>query len=130
MEENKTTFASIDEYILQFPQDVQAILQTLRKTIQEAAPDAKEKISYQMPAFTLNNRILIYFAAYKKHIGLYTIVSALEEFKHELSEYKVSKGTIQFPLEKPIPYALISRIVKLKADENTKNAKDKLNKGK
>jgi uncharacterized protein YdhG (YjbR/CyaY superfamily) len=129
MEDKKTTYESIDEYILQFPSEVQEILEKLRRVIKESAPDAKEKISYQMPAFVLNGN-LVYFAAYKKHIGFYPTPSGINAFKNELSEYKGGKGTVQFPIEKPLPYELISRIVKFRAAENKKKAEDKLKKNK
>ena len=129
MEENKITFKSIDEYILQFPPEVQEILKTLRKVIKESAPDAEEKISYQMPTFALHGN-LVHFAAYKNHIGFYPAPSGIDAFKHELSEYKSSKGAVQFPLEKPLPYELISEIVKFRVAENIKKAEDKLKKKK
>jgi uncharacterized protein YdhG (YjbR/CyaY superfamily) len=111
MEGNKVVFKSIDEYILQFPPEIQEILETLRKVIKESAPEAEEKISYQMPTFVLHGN-LVHFAAYKNHIGFYPTPSGIDEFKEELSEYKGAKGSIQFPIEKPLPYELISKIVK------------------
>jgi uncharacterized protein YdhG (YjbR/CyaY superfamily) len=125
MEENKINYKTIDEYILQFPPEVQEILKTLRKVIKEAAPDAQEKISYQMPAFVLHGN-LVYFAAFKNHIGFYPTSSGIAAFTHELSEYKGGKGSVQFPIKKPLPYELISRIVKFRAAENIKRAEDKL----
>lgn len=124
MEGNKAAFESIDDYIATFPTEVQEILKTLRQFIREAAPDAKEKISYQMPAFVLHGN-LVYFAAYKKHIGFYPGASGVEAFKAELSEYKGAKGSVQFPLEKPLPYELISRIVTFRIAENIKKAEAK-----
>ncbi|HEY5583825.1 MAG TPA: DUF1801 domain-containing protein [Ruminiclostridium sp.] len=129
MEENKITFKSIDEYILQFPLEVQEILKTLRKVIKDSAPDAEEKISYQMPTFVLHGN-LVHFAAWKKHIGFYPTSSVADVFKHELAEYKGAKGTVQFPIEKPLPYELISEIVKFRVAENIKKAEGKLNKKK
>ncbi|MCQ6279386.1 iron chaperone [Bacillus sp. EB600] len=129
MEGNKITYKTIDEYILQFPPEVQKILEKVRETIKESAPDAEEKISYQMPAFALHGN-LVYFAAFKKHIGFYPTSSGITAFKHELSEYKGGKGTIQFPLGKPIPYELISKIVKFRVAENVKKAEDQLKKRK
>ena len=129
MEENKITSKSIDEYILQFPPEVQEILKTLRKVIKESAPDAEEKISYQMPTFVLHGN-LVHFAAYKNHIGFYPTPSGIDAFKHELSEYKGAKGSVQFPIEKPLPYELISKIVKFRVAENIKKAEDKLKKKK
>lgn len=115
--EEKKTFQSIDEYIMAFHTDVQEILINLRKVIQESAPDAQEKISYQMPTFTLHGN-LVHFAAMKNHIGFYPAPSAIEAFKNELSAYKWSKGAVQFPLNKPIPYELIRKIVKFRVEEN------------
>ncbi|AGF57203.1 iron chaperone [Clostridium saccharoperbutylacetonicum] len=125
MKENKTTYQSIDEYILQFSPDIQEMLKMLRKVIKEAAPDAEEKISWGMPAFTLHGS-LVYFAAHKNHIGFYPAPSGIEAFKQELSEYKAAKGSVQFPITKPLPYELISKIVRFRVAENTKNKKDKL----
>jgi uncharacterized protein YdhG (YjbR/CyaY superfamily) len=129
MENNKHTFESIDEYILNFPPETQEILTTLRKVIQESAPDAKEKISYQMPTFELHGN-LVHFAAYKNHIGFYPAPRGIEAFKEELSEYKGAKGSVQFPIDKPLPYELISRIVKFRAVENLKKAEGKMSKKK
>jgi len=129
MEENKTTAKSIDDYIFSFPPEIQEILNMLRKVIKESAPDAKEKISYKMPTFELHGN-LVHFAAYKNHIGFYPAPSGIEAFKEELSEYKGAKGSIQFPIEKPLPYLLISRIVKFRVAENIKQAEGKLKKKK
>ena len=109
--------ADIDEYIEDFPANVQKILQRIRKTIQKAAPDATEVISYQMPAFKLN-RVLVYFAGYQNHISLYPAPRGAAEFKKELAEYAGGKGTVQFPLDQPVPYDLITRIVKYRVEEN------------
>jgi len=119
MEAKKDKPATIDEYIAQFPEDVQHIMQKIRAVIKEAAPDAVEKISYQMPAFYLNGN-LVYFSAFKHHIGFYPIPSGIEAFKQELSAYKRAKGSVQFPLDKPIPYDLIRKIVKYRVAENLK----------
>jgi uncharacterized protein YdhG (YjbR/CyaY superfamily) len=119
MEGKKSQPTTIDEYIAQFPEDVQQILNKIRAVIKETAPDAVEKISYQMPAFYLNGG-LAWFAAYKHHIGFYPRPSGIEEFKEELSAYKGNKGTIQFPLDKPIPYDLIRKIVRYRIAENNK----------
>ncbi|MCO1601188.1 iron chaperone [Desulfosporosinus nitroreducens] len=129
MEAKKTAYESIDDYILKFPPEIQEILKILRKVIQDSAPDAKEKISYQMPTFFLQGN-LVHFAAYKNHIGFYPAPSGIEAFKEELSEYKLSKGSIQFPIEKPLPYQLISEIVKFRVIENIKRAESKLKKTK
>jgi uncharacterized protein YdhG (YjbR/CyaY superfamily) len=115
---------TIDDYIAGFPGDVQQILQQIRQTIRQAAPDAQEKISYQMPAFTLKGN-LVYFGAFKNHIGFYPIPSGIEAFKKELSAYEQGKGSVQFPLDKPIPYDLISRIVKFRVQENLAKAEAK-----
>lgn len=115
----------IDEYIAGFPNDVQAILEKIRLTIRKAAPEAGEKISYQIPTFTLEGSYLVYFAAFKKHIGLYPVPRGNERFKDELSAYEGGKGTVRFPLDKPIPYSLITRIVKFRAKENLERAKAK-----
>jgi len=124
MERNQTELNSIDEYIENFPQEVQLKLKELRKTIKASAPGAQEKISYQMPAFTLKG-YLVYFAAYKNHIGFYPASSGINEFKNELEGYESSKGTIKFPLDKPLPLELIKRIVKFRVAENLKNAEIK-----
>lgn len=113
------TFHSIDEYITQFPDEVQEILNTLRKVIKDAAPEAEEKISYQMPTFALYGN-LVHFAAYKKHIGFYPTPNAISAFEFALSEYKCSKGAVQFPLNKPIPYELITEMVIFRVEENKK----------
>jgi uncharacterized protein YdhG (YjbR/CyaY superfamily) len=107
----------IDDYIARFPRDVREILENIRVTIKTAVPGAEEKISYQMPAFALKGN-LVYFAVWKKHIGFYPTSSGTEKFKKELSVYKGAKGSVQFPLDEPIPYALIGRIVKFRAQEN------------
>lgn len=129
MEENKITHMTVDEYILQCPLEVQEILEALRKVIKESAPDAQEKISWQMPTYVLHGN-LVHFAAHKKHIGFYPGPSGIEVFKNELSEYKSSKGAVQFPIGKPMPYELISRIVKFRVAENIKDAEEKLKKKK
>ena len=110
----RTAAKDIDEYISGFPADVQKILQKIRRTIQKAAPKATEAISYQIPTFKLNGKNLIHFAAFKNHIGLYPVPRGVPEFDEELAAYKGGKGTAQFPLDKPIPYDLIERIVKVK----------------
>ena len=115
----KTEYKTIDEYIKTFPADIQSILKKIRQTIQEAAPDAVEVISYQMPAFKLNG-ILVYFAAHKNHIGFYPTSSGIKAFKVELEPYKSSKGAVQFPLDKPIPLDLVKRIVVFRVKEKLK----------
>jgi len=108
---------TIDEYISNFPEEVQQHLKQIREVIKKTAPQAAEKIGYGMPTFTLNGN-LIHFAAYKNHIGLYPAPQALEEFKEELSGYKGSKGAVQFPLDQPMPLALIERITKYRIQKN------------
>lgn len=108
------TLKDIDEYISGFPDAVQKILQKIRTTIQAAAPDAAEAISYQIPTFKLNGKNLIHFAAFKNHVGVYPAPRGSDEFRDELAAYKGGKGTVQFPLDQPPPYDLISRIVKLR----------------
>ena len=124
MEASNTTPESIEEYISNFPPEVQEILKTLRKVIQESAPDATEKISYQMPTFDLHGN-LVHFAAFKNHIGFYPAPSGIEAFKEELSQYKGAKGSVQFPIDKPLPYELISKIVEFRVTENIKQAESK-----
>lgn len=119
MEGKKEPPATIDEYIERCPQDVQPILASIRAVIKESAPEAVERISYQMPAFYLNGN-LVYFGAHTRHIGFYPTGSGIAAFKEELSAYKWSKGAVQFPLDEPIPYELISRIVKFRVAENLK----------
>lgn len=113
-------YASIDEYISQFSEETQQILLRIRQVIREAAPAAEEKISYQMPTFYLNGN-LVHFAAFKNHIGLYPAPSGISEFCDELSVYKGAKGSVRFPLNAPIPYELIKRIVEFRVKENIKN---------
>ena len=108
---------AIDNYISQFPEEVQILLNEIRKVIKEAAPEATEKISYQMPTFYLHGN-LVHFAAYKKHIGFYPSPSGIEAFKEEISSYKWAKGSVQFPLDKPIPYELIRKITIYRVKEN------------
>lgn len=129
MEGNNITFESIDEYIKKSPPEIQELLKKLRKVIKESAPDAEEKISYQMPTFALHGN-LVHFAACKNHIGFYPTPSGINAFKTELSEYKGSKGSIQFPLGKPLPYELICRIVKFRVAENISKAEGKVKKKK
>ena len=115
---------NIDEYIEGFPKDIQKILEKIRMTVRKAAPNAKETISYQMPAFTLHGN-LVYFAAYKNHIGFYPAPMGIDQFKAELSKYRKGKGTLQFQIDEPIPYGLISKIVKFRVKSNLEKAKKK-----
>jgi uncharacterized protein YdhG (YjbR/CyaY superfamily) len=125
MNTDKSAFKTIDDYIADFPKDMQEILEMIRTTIQKAAPDAEEKISYQIPTFALKGKNLVHFAAFKSHIGFYPAPRGIEKFKKELSVYKGAKGSVQLPLDKPIPYDLISKIVKFRAEENLAKAKGK-----
>ncbi|WXG42250.1 MAG: DUF1801 domain-containing protein [Candidatus Freyarchaeum deiterrae] len=117
MERKKKQVNTIDEYIAIFPKPIQDILQKLRQTIKESAPQAQEAISYRMPTFKLNGN-LVHFAAFKNHIGFFPTSSGVAAFKKELSEYEISKGTIRFPLDKPIPFDLVRKIVKYRVNEN------------
>jgi uncharacterized protein YdhG (YjbR/CyaY superfamily) len=121
MNTEQTAPKTIDDYIAGFPQAVQAILAKVRMTIRKAAPDADETINYQIPTFTLKGN-LVHFAAFKKHIGFYPTPSGMEAFKNELSVYKGAKGSVQFPLDQPIPVDLITRIVKFRVKENLERA--------
>lgn len=114
----------IAAYILQFPTDVQEILQKVRKTIRTAAPQAKEVVSYQMPAFRQHG-ILVYFAAWKKHIGLYPPISGDKAIERAAAKYAGPKGNLQFPFDEPIPYGLIKRIVKLRVEQDREKAEAK-----
>ncbi len=125
MKSKKVTFNSIDEYISTFPEDVQKILQELRKTIKAAAPDAGETISYGIPTFTLNGKYLIYFAGWKNHISIYPIPAGTEAFNKQVSKYVEGKGTLKFPIDKPLPIRLITKIVKLRVAENLKKTDKK-----
>jgi len=120
MEKDDKKVSSVDEYISKSPKAIQPSLKKLRKTIKEAAPQAEEIISYNMPAYKIYGRILLYFAAHTEHIGVYALPSANIEFKKELYGYETSKGTVKFPFSKPIPYELVGRMVKFRAKENMK----------
>jgi uncharacterized protein YdhG (YjbR/CyaY superfamily) len=109
-------YSNIDEYISGYPEDVQVTLEKLRQVIKKAAPGAQEAISYGMPAFKLN-RVLVYFAAQKSHIGFYPTSSGISAFKSELSSYDTSKGTVRFPFSRPLPFKLIEKIVKFRLNE-------------
>lgn len=114
----KRRLNSMDEYIQTFPDDVQSILEKIRQTIRTTAPEAVETISYQIPTFKLHGRYLVYFAAFKNHIGLYPIPSGTKSFEKELSPYIRGKGTVRFPLNRPVPYDLVKRIVTFRVKEN------------
>ena len=116
----------IDEYISQYPPETQEVLKQIRSTIKKIVPDAEETISYGIPSFTLNGTYLIYFAAYKKHIGLYPITTTPDQIEKEFASFKISgKGTVQFPLNKPMPLNLIAKLVKLQVEENIERAAKK-----
>jgi uncharacterized protein YdhG (YjbR/CyaY superfamily) len=122
MIENKSFPKNIDEYIAGFPENIQELLRKIRNTIRDAAPEAVEDIKYQMPTFVQNGN-LVHFAAFKNHIGFYPAPSGLNAFKDEIMKYKNSKGAVQFPLDKAIPYNLITEIVKYRVNENLKKHK-------
>ena len=124
MEKQKAGFASIDEYIASFPSDVQERLRQMRAAIREAAPEAQEKISYQMPTFFLHGN-LVHFAAFKNHIGFYPAPRGIEAFKDELAAYEGAKGSVQFPLDQPLPLDLVRRIVQFRVADQLQNAKAK-----
>ena len=115
---------AIDNHIAKFPKAIQAILKKIRATIREAAPEAEETINYGIPTFTLKGN-LVHFAGFKNHIGFYPTPSGIEKFKKELSSYEGAKGSAKFPLDKPIPYALIGKIVKFRVRENLEKAETK-----
>jgi uncharacterized protein YdhG (YjbR/CyaY superfamily) len=123
MPPDRSVPGTIDEYISGFPPDVQELLHNVRKTIHEAAPDAEEAISYQIPTFKLNGN-LVHFAGFKSHIGFYPTPSGTKMFQDELAPYKLGKGSIRFPLDQPIPYDLIRRIVKFRVSENSQKGKE------
>ena len=119
MQGKKNPPTTIDEYIARCPEDIRPMLNRMRAVIKEAAPEATETISYQMPGFRLNGS-LVWFGAHTNHIGFYPTGSGIAAFKKELAGYKVSKGAVQFPLDRPIPYDLIRKIVKFRVAENKK----------
>jgi uncharacterized protein YdhG (YjbR/CyaY superfamily) len=121
MSAEETAPNSMDAYIAGFPEEVRAILQKIRQTIREAAPQAQETINYRIPTFTLKGN-LVHFAGFKNHIGFYPTPSGIEAFKQELSIYESAKGSVQFPLDRPIPYDLITRIVTFRVKENLEKA--------
>lgn len=127
MESDTFSPRDIDEYISGFPPDIRVILEKIRVTIKSAAPDAVETIKYQMPAFTFHGN-LVYFSAFKKHIGFYPPVHGDGQLKRELAKYEGPKKSLKFPLDQPIPYGLIARIVKLRMNENLEKEKTKRSK--
>jgi uncharacterized protein YdhG (YjbR/CyaY superfamily) len=118
----KKGYKTTDEYIATFQKNIQIILEELRQAIRDSAPNAEEAISYQMPTFKLKGN-LVYFAAFKNHIGFYPTSSAIEAFKEELSDYEVTKGTVRFPINKPIPFDLVKKMVKYRVKENLSKKK-------
>ncbi len=119
------TFADINEYISEFPEEIKEILEQIRETIRQAAPEAKEAIKYGMPTFVLNGN-LVHFAAFKNHIGFYPAPSGIDAYIDELAAYRTGKGTIQFPINQPIPYDLIAKVVKFRVEENLRKRKEKV----
>jgi len=119
-----TTIGTVDEYIEQFPKEVQETLRQIRAVIKRAAPDATERISYRMPTYTRNGN-LVHFAGHRNHIGFYPTPSGIDAFKKQLSPYEGSKGAVRFPLDKPLPVDLIERIVKFRVEEDKGKAKQK-----
>jgi len=122
MSSKKNQFKTIDEYINTVSEESRKILEKLRQVVRDAAPEAEETINYQIPTFKLNGN-LVHFAAYKKHIGFYPTPSGIEAFKNELSSYELSKGSVKFPLNKPIPFDLIKKIVDFRVKENLSKKK-------
>ena len=124
MAKSKPTSADVDKFIAAYPKEVQEVLTKVRETIRESAPEAEETINYGIPTFTLNGN-LVHFSALQTHIGFYPTPSGIEKFKKELSKYEGAKGSVKFSLDKPIPYALISKIVKFRVKENLAKAEAK-----
>lgn len=116
-------FDNVDDYINSFPEEVQSKLRQIRTVIRTNAPEAVESLSYGMPAYKENGRVLVYFAGFKNHIGFYATPAGHEEFRKELSKYKQGKGSVQFPLDQPIPYDLIGQIVEFRLEENRLKSK-------
>jgi len=118
-------YKTIDEYIKTFPKDIQIILEKIRQTIHETAPETVETVSYQMPTFKLNGKNLVHFAAFKEHIGFYPTPSGIDSFEKELAPYRTGKGTLQFPLDKPIPFNLVKKVVIFRVKENLNKKRQK-----
>ncbi len=125
----RAKFNSIDEYISTFPESVQKLLKEMRHVIHAAAPEASEKISYQMPTFYLKGN-LVHFAALKNHIGFYPTPSGIQAYEKELAPYASTKGAVQFPIDKPIPFDVVTKVVKFRVAENLKKAEQKASKKK
>jgi uncharacterized protein YdhG (YjbR/CyaY superfamily) len=124
MKATSTKFKTVDEYLASFPANTKKILQEIRNTIKQSAPQAEELISYNMPAFKLRG-MLVFYAAYERHIGFYPTASGIKAFKKEISQYKNAKGSVQFPIDEPMPFDLISKIVKFKVKENQEKERAK-----
>ena len=122
MKTGRSVPTDIDQFIAEFPADVQVILEKVRATIRKAAPDAEEAIKYQIPTFVLNGGNLVHFGAFKTHVGFYPTPSGIAAFKDELSIYQGAKGSVQFPFDEPMPYQLISKIVKFRVKETRQKA--------
>ena len=122
MKATQAPFATTDDYIATTAPEVQTILEHIRRLIHEIVPEAEETISYAMPTFTLNGHYLVYFAAYKKHIGLYPSPTGVEQFQEDLARYGAGKGTLKFPLDQPMPFDLIRRFVAFRAQEVAQSA--------
>ncbi len=120
---SKSQPKTTDEYIAKFPKTVRDVLEELRQSIRQSAPEAEETISYEMPAFKLKGRNFVYFAAWKNHVGFYPGAAAIEAFKKDLSSYKQAKGSVQFRYDKPMPFDLVKRIVKFRIEENESKKK-------
>ena len=127
MDAKKVKFDSIDQYIAAFPEETQKLLEELRSTIKAAAPAVVEKITYQMPTFDLNGRHLVYFSAWKHHIGLYPVPAGDKTFQREISQYKSAKSALNFPIDKPLPVKLIRQFVKFRIAENKEPSEIKAN---
>jgi uncharacterized protein YdhG (YjbR/CyaY superfamily) len=124
MSETRPKFNNIDEYVRSFPKATQVLLEQMRETIRKSAPEAEETINYGIPTFTLKGN-LVHFAAFRNHIGFYPTPSGIGTFKEELSAYENAKGSVKFPIEKPLPFDLITRIVQFRVKENLQKAKTK-----
>ena len=121
----RPTAGSIDEYIAAFPPETQKVLEEVRALVREIAPEATETISYAIPTFDLSGKHLVHFAGYERHVGLYPAPSGMAQFEADLAPYKQGKGSVQFPLDKPLPVDLIRRIVEFRVEENTRKASGK-----
>jgi uncharacterized protein YdhG (YjbR/CyaY superfamily) len=123
--EKGTIPENVDAYIASYPENIRPVLEKMRKAIRDAAPDAKEKISYRMPSYSING-LLAYYAAHTNHLGFYPLTSAIKKFKPELESYQTSKGTIQFPYNKPLPTGLIKKIIRFRVAENKSKSEKKV----